>query len=625
MRLTAYLTIGSVLLLASSIATAQVNDSVGEPDRNTGQKNPLKNVYFGEQHMHTRNSFDAFTAGVAQTWDQAYEYARGKKVKLSTTGEEMQKSTPYDFVAITDHSEYYGVLKDLVDPKNPLSKSEFAQGLAKTRTDPKAATPYLVQLINSLNTSSAMPEYVTPELRQSYWQKFVATADKHNDPGKFTTLYAFEWTAIPNGQNMHRNVFFKDKAPAVTFSSFDSIYPEDLWTYLEVQRNSGIDTFAIPHNSNVSNGMMFSELKLSGGPIDARYARRQAANEPVFEMAQTKGQSEAHPLLSPNDEFAGFEQFPNLIALPIRARIDSGAFYRQGLAVGLMLEKKVGHNPYKYGAVAGADVHSGYQGNEEWNWKGAHGKQDDTPQKRLDPKPNASGEAGYTVSSAGATAVWAEENTRAGIFEGLKSKETYGTSGPLIRLRFFGGWGLSKDLVKDKDFVKKAYKDGVPMGGDLAKKPASAKAPTFAVWALKDPESGNLDRIQVVKVWADPHTGYPVEKIYNVAWSDMVKRKPDADGKLPPVGNTVDIRKATYTNDIGDSQLTAEWTDPDFDPTNSAAYYVRVLEIPTPRWSTYDAAKLGVEPPTGVPATIQERAWSSPIWYTPEAMKTAMK
>jgi len=317
------------------LAPATWAQSPGEPGKGGTGPNPLKNVYFGEQHMHTRNSFDAFTAGVAQTWDQAYEYARGKKVKLSTTGEEMQKSTPYDFVAITDHSEYYGVLKDLVDPKNPLSKSEFAQGLAKTRTDPKAATPYLVQLINSLNTSSAMPEYVTPELRQSYWQKFVATADKHNDPGKFTTLYGFEWTSIPNGQNMHRNVFFKDKAAAVTFSSFDSIYPEDLWTYLEVQRNSGIDTFAIPHNSNVSNGMMFSELKLSGGPIDARYARRQAANEPVFEMAQTKGQSEAHPLLSPNDEFAGFEQFPNLIALPIRARIDSGAFYRQGLAVGL--------------------------------------------------------------------------------------------------------------------------------------------------------------------------------------------------------------------------------------------------------------------------------------------------
>jgi hypothetical protein len=230
--------------------------------------------------------------------------------------------------------------------------------------------------------------------------------------------------------------------------------------------------------------------------------------------------------------------------------------------------------------------------------------------------------AGYVVSSAGTTAVWAEENTRAGIFEGIKSKETYGTSGTMIRLRFFGGWEYPGDLVKDPDFVKKSYAGGVPMGGDLAPREGKdlAKAPSFAVWALKDPESGNLDRIQVVKVWDAPHTGYPVEKIYNIAWSDMVKRKPDADGKLPPVGNTVDIKKATYTNDIGDTQLSAVWTDPDFDPTSSAAYYVRVLEIPTPRWSTYDAKTLGVDPPEGVPATIQERAWSSPIWYTPVAM-----
>ena len=235
----------SVMCSALFAAAAVAADSVGEPGRADGKKNPLKNVYFGEQHMHTRNSFDAFTAGVGQTWDQAFKYGKGEEVTLSTTGEKIQKSTPYDFVAITDHSEYYGVLKDLVDPENPLSKSEFAQGLAKIRTDPKAATPYLVQLINSLNTSTAMPEYVTPELRMTYWQKYVATADKHYDPGKFTTLYAFEWTSIPNGQNMHRNVFFKDKAAAVTFSSFDSIYPEDLWTYLEVQRNSGIDAFAL--------------------------------------------------------------------------------------------------------------------------------------------------------------------------------------------------------------------------------------------------------------------------------------------------------------------------------------------------------------------------------------------
>jgi len=607
-------------------ALADDAGSIGQPQVEAGKPNPLKNVYFGEQHLHTRNSFDAFTAGVTQTWDDAYNFAKGKEIALSTTGEKMKRRTPYDFVAITDHSEYYGVLKELIDPKSDLSKSDFAKSIQKARTDPASAKAAVGKLIGTIVTNTPLPEYVTPELRIDYWKKFLETADKHNEPGKFTALYAYEWTSIPNGSNMHRNVFFKDKAAAVPFSSFDSIYPEDLWTYLEIQRNQGIDVFAIPHNSNVSNGWMFSENKFLGGRMDARYARRQEMNEPLFEMAQTKGQSEAHPLLSPNDEFADFEQFPKLISLGVPAKIDSGAFYRQGLAVGMKLEKTLGHNPYKMGAVAGADVHSGYQGNEEWDWKGAHGAQDDTPEKRLNPAANASGEPGYVVSSAGTTAVWAEENTREGIWNGMMSKETYGTSGTLIRLRFFGSWDLPKGLTEDKDFVKKAYAAGVPMGQDMPAHPLKdmAQSPTFAVWALKDPESGNLDRLQIIKVWSDPGHGYPKEAIYDVAWGDADKRKPDASGKLPPVGNTVDIKEASYTNDIGDSQLVAEWTDPDFDPTNSAACYVRVLEIPTPRWTTYDAKKLGVEPPKEVSPTIQERAWSSPIWYTPSPEILAM-
>jgi hypothetical protein len=290
--------------------------------------------------------------------------------------------------------------------------------------------------------------------------------------------------------------------------------------------------------------------------------------------------------------------------------------------MGMLLESKVGFNPYKMGIVAGADVHSGYSGNEEWDWKGAHGVADDTPEKRLSPTRNASGEAGYVVSSAGTTAVWANENTREGIFEAMQSKETYGTTGTLIRLRFFGGWDYPKNLVKDKHFVEKAYKGGVPMGQDLPKK--ASKAPTFAAWALKDPDSGNLDRVQIIKGWSNAKTGYPEEKIYEIAWSDNRKLDPKT-GKLPPVGNTVDVKKATYENSIGDNELSAVWTDPDFDPTMKAVYYVRVLEIPTPRWSTYDSARNNLPLPTEVPATIQERAYSSPIWYTPEAMKTAKK
>jgi hypothetical protein len=573
----------------------------------------LKNVYFGEQHMHTRNSFDAFTAGVSATWDDAYNFAKGKEIKLSTTGKPIKRRTPYDFVAITDHSEYYGVLKEFMNPKSDLSKSDFAKSVVAGINDPSKAGPAVQKLIQTLVKSEPLQEYVTPGLRKSMWQTFLETADKHNDPGKFTALYAYEWTSIPNGANMHRNVFFRDKAAAVPFSSFDSVLPEDLWTYLEIQRNQGIDVFAIPHNSNVSDGWMFSPNKFLGGPMDARYARRQMQNEPLFEIQQTKGNSEAHPWLSPNDEFANFEPFPSLISLGTPSQI-KGGFYRQGLVTGMKLESELGFNPYKMGLVAGADVHSGYQGNEEWDWNGAHGTLDDTPQKRLNPTPNATGENGYTVSSAGTTAVWATENTRDGIWNGMKSKETYGTTGTLIRLRFFGGWGLPSNLTADKDFVAKAYKRGVPMGQDLPKK--AGTAPAFAVWAMKDPESGNLDRIQIVKGWTNPRTGFPAEKIYEVAWSDG--RTLDAEtGKLPPVGNTVDVTKATYTNNIGDTQLSAVWSDPDFDPGIKAVYYVRVLEIPTPRWSTYDAARLGVAPPKGVPATIQERAYSSPIWYTP--------
>ena len=620
-RTTRMIELLSLLSLLSLLCAASVGaQSMGEPGRDSGKPNPLKNVYFGEEHMHTRNSFDAFTIGVNQTWDDAYRYAKGEEVKLSTTGEPMRKRTPYDFVAITDHAEYFGVLKEFGNPDSPLADSDFARGIVAGQTDPAAGGPFFKQLLASLFANEPIPEYATPELRTGMWQSFLEAADEHNEPGKFTTLYAYEWTSIPRGSNMHRNVFFKDKAAAIPFSAFDSILPADLWTHLETLREQGIEVFAIPHNSNVSNGWMFSEYEFLGGPMTARYARRQAANEPLFEIVQTKGQSDAHPALSPNDEFVDFERFDNLINLPIQGDKSRGSFFRQGLATGLYLERTVGENPYKMGVVAGADFHSGYQGNEEFAFNGGHGFIDDTPAKRLNPKPGLSGGVTALLSSAGTTAVWAEENTREGIWNGMMSKETYGTSGTMIRLRFFGGWDFPDSLVRKKNFIERAYKEGVPMGQDLREKPRRAKAPTFAVWALKDPESGNLDRIQIIKVWANPNNGLPMEKVYDVVWSD--DRKPDPEtGRLPPVGNTVDVKRATYTNDIGDSQLAGVWTDPDFDPKLRAAYYVRVLEIPTPRWSTYDSAKNGIPVPEGIPATLQERAWSSPIWYTPPAPK----
>jgi hypothetical protein len=604
-----------VTVLAIALTGSAHAQSVGEPGRTMGKPNPLKNVYFGEQHLHTSASPDAFAVGTRGTWDDAYRYAKGEEVTLTPSGQKIKKRTPYDFVAITDHAEYFGVMPELIDPKNPLSKSDMGKRLQKK--DPTAVT----SILHDILTSTANPDFVKPQMLQDNWAKYVKVANKHNDPGKFTALIAFEWTSIPNGRNMHRNVFFRtDTGPVVPYSSFDSYYPEDLWTYLEIQRDIGNETFAIPHNGNVSDGWMYSINKFLGGPMDARYAERQALNEPLTEIIQTKGSSDTHPLMSPNDEFASFELFENMINLAQPSQVKYG-YIRQGLVQGMILENTLGTNPYKMGIVSGADSHSAYSNNEEFGFYGSHGVTDDTPQKRLNPEVGPSGEPGAIVGTAGATGVWAEENTRASIFDAMKSKETYGTSGTLIRLRFFGGWGYSSKLTADKDFVKKAYAGGVPMGRDLPKK--SGKAPTFAVWALKDPESGNLDRIQIIKGFINKW-GRTDEKIYEVAWSD--DRKPDPKtGKLPPVGNTVDIKKATYTNDIGDSQLSAVWTDPDFDPKQKAVYYVRVLEIPTPRWSTYDSARNNLPLSDLVPATIQERAWSSPIWYSPGAMKTAKK
>lgn len=600
------------LLLSSTALNAA---SIGEPGREEGKANALKNVYFGEQHLHTKNSPDGFALGGRGSWDDAYNYAKGKEIELSTTGKKMKKKTPYDFVAITDHAEYFGVMPRLIDLKDPLSKSAFAKELMHPTKKPNDPTSAINTILHSILTSTAMPEYVTPKLLQENWARYVKTANKHNEPGKFTALIAFEWTAIPNGRNMHRNVFFRDdKGPKTPYSAFDSFHPEDLWTYQEVLRNDGIENFAIPHNGNVSDGWMFSPNKFLAGPMDARYAKRQALNEPLFEILQAKGSSDTHPYLSPGDEFANFELFNNMINVGMPSQLKY-SFYRQGIVDGMILENTLGHNPYKMGVVAGADSHSAYSANEEFGFNGVHAGVDDTPQKRLDPTPNPSGEPGPIISTAGTTAVWAEENTRASIFDAMKSKETYGTSGTFIRLRFFSGWDFPKELTKDKEFVKKAYKTGVTMGQDMKKKPDAAKAPSFAIWAQKDPESGNLDRIQIIKGFINKW-GRADEKIYTVALSDDRKVDPKT-GKAPAVGNTVDVKTATYTNDIGDSQLSTVWTDPDFDAAQKAVYYVRVIEIPTPRWSTYDAVRNNLPLSTLVSSTLQERAWSSPIWYTP--------
>lgn len=590
------------------IANLSAQETNAEPNRDPEKPNPLRNVYFGEEHIHTSASPDAFAIGSRGTWEDAYNYAMGKEIKLSTTGETIKRSTPLDFIGITDHAEYLNVLPSMIDPNSPLSKSDMAKLL---RDNPVKAVNLI---LGSLISSAPIEELVDPKMMLSNWARYKQVAEKFNKPGEFTTLIAWEWTSIPDGRNMHRNVFFRGSGPDAPFTSFDSYYPEDLWTFQEIQRNLGRENFAIPHNGNVSDGWMFSVNKFLEGPIDARYARRQQRNEPLTEIIQTKGASETHPHLSPNDEFADFELFENLINVGAPGKITS-SYIRQGLVLGLIIEDRVGYNPYKFGFAGGSDSHSAYSPSEEFNFQGSHATLDDTPKKRLNPGVNASGDLAGAVGSGGITAVWAEENTRESIFDAMQNKESYGTSGPLIRLRFFGGWNFTEDLINDEMFVAKAYIDGVPMGQDLRARPAKAKAPSFAVWALKDPESGNLDRVQIVKGYIDKW-GRPNEKVYNVVWSG--ERTIDEEtGKLPAVGNTVNIKKATYTNDIGATQLSATWTDPKFSPEDKAVYYVRVLEIPTPRWSTYDAVKSGVDIPEKLPATIQERAWSSPIWYSP--------
>jgi hypothetical protein len=590
--------------------------SLGEPGRDSKGPNPLNNVYFGEQHLHTKASPDAFSFGTRGDANDAYKFAKGEPITLATTGETVQKRTPYDWAAVTDHAEYLGMMPLLLDPTSPLQDTEIGKLIASG--DPDKGEAAFQQIITSATINKPIEYLVDPKTMALAWQKQVDAANKHYKPGEFTTLIAFEWSSQPNSKNLHHNVFFRDNTgPDQIYSSFDSTHREDLWTYQEKQRKDGHENFSIPHNSNVSNSGMFALHTSKGDPIDKKWAERSARNSPAVEIVQTKGASETHPALSPNDEFAGFEtSFTHLLGSGGVLGLIDKSFVRNALIDGVGFQEMLGANPFKYGIVGGGDTHNGASDNEEFNYFGVHGNTDKTIEIRLGSTGSVAGEPPLFFGTPGATGVWAPENTREAIFDGIARKETFGTSGPLIRVRFFGGWNFDQGLVKDQDFVKKAYAEGVPMGRDMPAMPKGAKAPSFAAWALKDPDSGNLDRIQIVKGWYDQR-GYGFQKIYNVAWSDG--RKPDEQGKLPPVGNSVNIAKASYTNDIGDNELSAVWTDPDFDPSHHAVYYVRVIEIPTPRWSTYDAKKLGVEPPAEVDATIQERAWTSPIWYTPAA------
>jgi hypothetical protein len=571
-------------------------------------------AYFGNVHVHTSWSFDALTNGSLSTPSDAYAWAQGKEIDGSG-GPKMKIKTPLDFYMVSDHAEYMGVFNQMSNPDSPVSKTEVAKGV--TSSDAGTRVNTFAKVLRDMNNGVVDPALSDPALANSVWKQIVKAADENYKPGKFTTFAGFEWTSAPNSRNLHRVVVFRDTKhlPDLVISALDSNDPEQLWKWMDKQRDKGSTLFAVPHNGNASDGRMFEMVKFDGKPIDATYAAARTKNEPLVEITQIKGTSETHPDLSPNDEFAGFEQWDyTLSAFPERPTHRKGSFVRQALLDGMSQQAAGKDNPFKYGFIGDSDTHNAAGTNEEYNYTGKFGVENN-PMVRMKGIPGVAKEVELQIkefSSAGLAGVWAPENTREAIFDAMQRKETFGTSGTMMKVRFFGSFDYAKNDVKKANFIKTAYAKGIPMGGDL--KPGKGKAPTFLVMAMKDPKSGNLDRIQIVKGWLDSN-GKQQEKIYDVAWSG--KRKLGKDGKLPSVGTTVNKAKATYTNKIGAAQLSTGWTDPDFNPKQHAFYYARVLEIPTPRWNTYDAVRTGLPPLTEVPAEIQERAWSSPIWYTP--------
>jgi hypothetical protein len=618
------LTLASALLLAA--CGGKDGDHVVAPAAtpapavSTTPAAPPRVLLFGDLHIHTSLSADAFSTGVRALPDDAYRYAKGEEIQHGA-GYPTRLKRALDFAAVTDHAEYLGSMREFLNPQSELSKLPLATLFASS--DPADAFKALMAIAADASEDGKLEKMLDlPEVGSAAWKQVIDAAERHNEPGRFSTLIGYEWTSTPDETNLHRNVIFRTSAvPPLPFSRLDSEKPEDLWAFLDAQRAKGIEGMAIPHNSNASDGRMFARTTSDGAPVDAAWARTRLLNEPVVEMVQIKGQSEAHPLLSADDEFADFELWNARMsgkAMPPPSQ-PAGSYVRDALKTGLAIGAETGVNPYRFAMIGSSDSHNASSPVEEDNYHGKLARLDGTPKQRLERlaknAPAVAAGVGTAYSAAGLAAVWAEENRRESVYDALRRRETYATSGTRIALRVFAGWEFPLSLTEETDFVDRGYAGGVPMGGDLPAAPTGAKAPRIAIAASRDPQGANLDRVQVVKGWLDA-AGNTHESIHDVAWS--AGREPDAvTGKLPPVGNTVDVARASYGNDIGAAELHAVWEDPDFDPAQAAFWYVRVLEIPTPRWSTYDAKAEGI--PAPAPATIQERAWSSPIWYQPPA------
>jgi hypothetical protein len=589
---------------------------------------------WGDTHLHTSMSVDAGLFGARLGLEDAYKFARGEEV-VSSTGQPVKLARPLDWLVIADHSDAMGLVTDLANANPKVTKYEqgkrWSDGM---RAGGQTAVDTALDLITNFSQGNIDPELLadySPGSKgyESTWQKVVKTAETYNDPGDFTALIGFEWTSLVKGNNLHRNVIFRDGAekasqvvPMTTQAPIGSTDPLDLYKWLgNYEAKTGGSVLALAHNGNLSNGLMFPvDAQYTGRQVDSGYVRQRARWEPMYEVTQIKGDGEAHPLLSPNDEFADYETWDagNLDLTEAKTGdMLPREYAREALKNGMILEEKLGTNPYKFGMVGSTDSHTGLSTAEEDNFFGKHSGSEPSPERMLHPftKTDKGEFKGWQTVASGLAAVWAMDNTRESIFDAMARKEVYATTGSRIFVRFFGGWDYSENDLKSRQPAFTGYEKGVPMGGDLLGG-NDASAPSFMVYALKDPIGGNLDRIQIVKGWLDSD-GKTHEKVYNVAWSDG--RQPDADGKLPPVGNTVDLKNANWTNTIGAAELGTVWTDPDFDPNQRAFYYARVIEIPTPRWIVYDAFRYGIEIPEGAKTIHQERAYTSPIWYTPQS------
>jgi len=585
---------------------------------------------FGDTHLHTAFSMDAGAFGARLTPKDAYRFARGEEI-TSNSGQPVRLSRPLDFLVVADHSDGMGFFPQLMggDPEL-LATPQGRKWYDEIRGGQGAAAAMdIIVSFGKGELPKGFPKPGTSAYRNA-WQQTIKAAEAYNEPGRFTAFIGFEWTSNTGGNNLHRNVIFRGNGaqaglvePFTTLPPLGSDNPVELWKWMAAaEQKTGSDVLAIAHNGNLSNGRMFPMVEAFGKKLDKDYVQTRARWEPLYETTQTKGTGEAHPFLSPNDEFANFEIWDkgNLDGTVVKTKDMLDLEYaRAGLKNGLKLEAQFGTNPYKFGMIGSSDAHTGLAAMEEDNFFGKTAPQEPGPERLTNvfidnPKTGVT-IMDWEVSASGYAAVWATENTRAAIFDAMQRRETYATTGPRMTVRFFGGWDFVPADANNRMPAAVGYGKGVPMGGDLSDAPAG-KSPTFLVAALKDPIGANLDRLQVIKGWVDAK-GEVQEKVYDVVWGDADKRKPGANGKIPPVGDTVDVENATWSNTIGDPELITVWKDPDFDAKQRAFYYVRVLEIPTPRWTAYDVKRFGNKPLPGTAMKLQERAYTSPIWYTP--------